>query len=222
MATTTKSNLQASGVQELINRLRDEGVASGQTEAERLLSEARVQSMELLDQAKAEAESILAKARAEADSIVTSGQQALKLASRDVILRLREACNDEFRDRIKRLVKHKLTDKQLLEKVILEIAAKSRPEAGKQVNLLLSPANVSAAELSAEVAKPKPGSLAEFVLGLSADVLREGLSFDVSSDPSPGVRIQIANDDVQLDLTDETITTLLMQYLVPRYRELLN
>lgn len=221
MATTTKSNIEASGVQDLINRLRDEGVASGQSEAERLLADARVRSMEMLDQAKAESESIVAKARAEAESIINNGKEALRLASRDVVLRVREACDAEFRDRLKRLVQFQLADPALLEKVILEIAAKVRPESGQKAQVLLSSASVSEEDLKKEVAHVQPGSLAAFVLGLSADILREGLNFGVSDDPSPSVRVQIVNDDVQFELTDETITTVLMQYLVPRYRAML-
>jgi|LakMenEpi03Aug12_release.lakeMendotaPanAssembly.Ray.scaffolds.fasta_scaffold00182_41 V/A-type H+-transporting ATPase subunit E len=222
MATTTHSNIQTSGVQDLINRLHDEGVASGQSEAERLLAEARVRSMEMLDQAKSEAESIVNKARLEAESISNNGKEALRLASRDCILRIREACDDEFRNRLKRMVQHKLSDPKLLEKVILEIAAKVRPDSSQgRVQLLLSPASVSAEALEKEVAKVQPGSLTDFVLGLSADILREGLTFGVSDDPSPSVRIQLTQNDVQFELTDETITSLLMQYLIPRYRAVL-
>jgi len=221
MATTVKSNLEASGVQELINRLRDEGVASGQSEAERLLAEARVRSMEMLDQAKSESESIVAKANAEAESIVTNGKEALRLASRDVVLRVHEACNEEFRNRLKRMVQFKLADQKLLEKVILEIASKVRPETSQATQLLLSPASVPEEALAKEVSNVQPGSLAAFVLGLSADILREGLTFGLSDDPSPSVRVKIVNDDVQFELTDETITAVLMQYLVPRYRAVL-
>jgi len=221
MATATKSNIETSGVQELINRLRDEGVASGQTEAERLLADARVRSMEMLDQAKSEAESIVAKARAEAESIVNNGKESLRLASRDVVLRVREACDAEFRGRLKRMVQFKLADQKLLEKAILEIAASVRPESGQESRLLLSSSSTSEEELKKEVSNVQPGSLTAFVLGLSSDILREGLSFGVSDDPSPSVRVQIVNDDVQFELTDETITAVLMQYLVPRYRAVL-
>ena len=216
MATKTLSPVEASGVQELIDRLRDEGVASGQTEAERLLAEARVKSMELLDKAKAEADNLLAKARSEAESIVGNGKEALRVASRDVVLRIREVCQEEFRDRLKRLVRFKLSDPKILEQVILEIAAKARPQdSTKQVRLLLPATSATQEELTKEVAQVQPGSLAAFVLGLTADILREGLSFGVAADARPGIRIQIVEDDVQLELTDETITAMLMQYLVP-------
>jgi V/A-type H+/Na+-transporting ATPase subunit E len=53
MPATT--NPSAQGVQELLDKLRDEGVAEGKSQADRLVADARVQAMEILDRAKAEA-----------------------------------------------------------------------------------------------------------------------------------------------------------------------
>jgi V/A-type H+-transporting ATPase subunit E len=202
--------------------LRDEGVAHGQTESERMIAEARVKSMEILDKARSESESMLAAARAEATSIVENGKQALRMASRDTVLQLREACNQQFRSQLKQLVRHKLSDPKLLEQMIVQIAAKARPDdSAQQVKVLLPQGSVSQEELKKEIANPQPGSLSAFVLGLTADILRDGLTFELSDEPSPGVRVQIVEDDVQLDLTDETITAVLMQYLVPRFQAVL-
>jgi V/A-type H+/Na+-transporting ATPase subunit E len=219
--STGTSNLQSSGVQELIDRLRHEGVSSGQSEAERLQAEARVKAMEILDKAKSEAEQILANARAEAKSIEHNGKEALRLASRDVILRVREAFYEEFKSRLNRLVKHKLSDPKLLEKMILELAAQNRPSGNQQLQILLPSAQISESDLKKEVAHVAPGSLASFVLGLTADVLREGLSFAVTNDLDAGVKIQIVEDDVQIELSDKTITIVLLEYLVPRYRAIM-
>jgi V/A-type H+-transporting ATPase subunit E len=219
--STGATNLQSSGVQELIDRLRNEGVASGQTEAERLQSEARIKAMEILDKAKSEAEHLLAKARAEAKSIEDNGKEALRLASRDVVLRVREAFYEEFKSRLNRLVKHKLSDQKLVEQMILELAAKNRPAESKPVQILLPSTLASEEELAKEVANVQPGSLASFVLGLTADVLRQGLSFDVTNDIDSGVKIQIVEDDVQIELSDKTITIVLLEYLVPRYRAIM-
>jgi V/A-type H+-transporting ATPase subunit E len=219
--STGTNNMQASGVQELIDRLRHEGVASGLSEGERLQAEARVKSMEILDQAKAEADKILAKARTEAASIEKNGKEALRLACRDVVLRVREAFYEEFKRRLNRLVKHKLSDQKLLEKMILELAAKNRPADNKDVQVLLPSTQISEEELKKEVANVQPGSLASFVLGLTADVLRQGLSFDVTNDIDSGVKVQIVEDDVQIELSDKTITVVLLEYLVPRYRAIM-
>lgn len=217
MPATT--NPSAQGVQELLDKLRDEGVAAGQSQAERLVSDARVQAMEILDRAKAEAEKLLADARGQAAEFEASGKAALRMASRDVILSVREACHDEFRNRLRQFVKHRLSDQKLLEQMILELAAKNRPSdsAGKLL-LQLPNTQVSSEELQKEVRDVKPGSLAAFVLGLTADVLREGLTFGVSEESGEGVRIKLLDDDVQLELTDHTITSVLMRYLAPRYR----
>jgi len=219
MANDTK---QSSGVQELIDRLHQEGVAQGQSEADALLKEARKQSMTLLDNAQREAEEILARARTESAGIVENGNQALRLASRDVLLKLREAFHDEFESRVRRLVGPTLQDDKFLQQLILEIARRATPkDSSRQLQVLLPAEKVTAEELAGEVAEMRPGTLSHFVLGLAADVLREGLSFGVSDDPSPGVLVRIVQDDVQVELTDETISALLLQYLAPRFRAIL-
>lgn len=217
MATDTK---QVSGVQDLINRLHQDGVAAGQSEAERLIADARVQAMTILDEARRESEAILAAARREKENIIEHGHEALRMAKRDVILRVREAFYEDFKVRLRRLVQFTLQDRKFLEQLILEIARRAVPDDSK-LHILLPPAEISENELAAEMVQVQPGSLAAFVLGLTADVLREGLTFSVSDDPSPGVHVQIVEDDVQIELTDQTITTLLLQYLVPRYRAII-
>ncbi len=211
---------QSSGVQELIDRLHEKGVAQGQSEAEALVTEARKESMAILDKARKEADQMQAEARAEAKKIVDDGKEALRLASRDVTLRLHEAFHAEFEQRVRQLVGHTLEDRTFLEKLILEVARRSTPE-DKELKMLLPAAQVSEEQLSAEVAEAPEGSLAHFVRGLAADVIREGLAFGVSDDPGPGVRVQIIEDDVQVELTDETVAALLLQYLAPRFRAIL-
>lgn len=217
MPATT--NPSAQGVQELLDKLRDEGVAEGKSQAERLVADARVQAMEILDRAKAEAEKLLSSARGQAAEFEASGKAALRLASRDVILSVREACHDEFRNRLRQFVKHRLSDQKLLEQMILELAAKTRPsESTGKLLVQLPKTQISSEELQKEVRDVQPGSLAAFVLGLTADVLRAGLTFGVSEEDGEGVRIKLLDDDVQLELTDHTITSVLMRYLAPRYR----
>lgn len=215
-------NKQTSGVQELINKLHQEGVASGESQAERLVANARKESMQILDNARAQANKIIAEARIEREKIIENGNAALRMASRDILLRVREACYDEFSSRLKRLVGFTLRDRKFLEELILEVARKAKPDdATKQVRILLPSGVTTKDEIAREVADVHPDSMAAFVLGLTADVLRDGLTFGVSDDPSPGIKIQIVEDDVQLELTDETLTVLLLQFLLPRYRAIM-
>ncbi|WP_442508610.1 hypothetical protein SH528x_000134 [Novipirellula sp. SH528] len=216
------NNQQSSGVQELINKLHQEGVASGEIEAERLVGNARKEAMSILDNARTEAESIITNAKEEREKVIENGNQALRLASRDVRLRVREACYDEFTKKLKRLVGLTLKDRKFLEEFILEVSQKAIPDDPNQPLRVLLPAGTATHdEIAKEVAPVRPDSLAAFVLGLTADILRDGLTFGVSDDPSPGITVQIVDDDVQLELTDETITALLLQYLAPRFRAIM-
>jgi len=217
-----ENSKQSSGVQELIDKLHQEGVAAGESHAERLVGNARKEAMTMLDNAKADAAKIVADARKEREKIIENGNEALRLASRDVLLRVREACYEEFKNRLKRLVGFTLKDRKFLEELILEVSRKARPEdTTKHVRVLLPAGVATKEELAREVANVQPGSMAAFVLGLTADVMRDGLTFGVSDDPSPGIKLQIVEDDIQLELTDETLTTLLLQYLVPRFRAIM-
>ena len=94
----------SSGVQQLIDRLHQEGVAKGKTEADEIITAARQQAMEILDQAQKEANEILAAARHEADRTRSSGEEAVRLAGRDAILHLTEELLEDFERKLKRLV----------------------------------------------------------------------------------------------------------------------
>ena len=209
---------QSSGVQQLVDRLRDEGVLKGQEEAETLVAEARQKAVQILDEARAEVEEIRSQARADAEQTKQAGEEALRLAARDAVLELRESVNEDFAKKVKRLVSHTLGDQELLRQLILQIARKAMPdESAGPVQVLLPDHLVTLEELRANPEEVAEGTLSHFVLGLSGDILREGLSFDVADDSTPGMRLRLVDQDLEIELTDETITALLIQHLVPRF-----
>ena len=57
-----EANQVSSGVQELIARIRKEGVQSGRDEADHLVQEAQKRAAEIVEQARAEADRILTQA----------------------------------------------------------------------------------------------------------------------------------------------------------------
>lgn len=215
-------NSTSSGVQELIDRLQQEGVEKGQIEAEAVLSEARKQAMEIVDRARAEAAEIVRQANQEAEQTRASGRDAVRLAGRDAILHLTEELRKDFERKLLRLVDHRLRDVEFLERMILEVARRSMPaDSGSQVEVLLSPEVASAEQLARSAEEVEPGTLNHFVLSLAGEALRDGLNFRVADDNVPGVRVQIVDDDLEIDLTADTLTHLLQQHLSPRFRNLI-
>ena len=110
------------GVQELIDRLKTEGVQEGQYQAETLLSEAKKQAAKIVDAARAEADTIVQEAQQQAERTETNGKRALALASRDASLQLREQLQHEFRGWIGRLVREQFDEPEFLAKLIREMA----------------------------------------------------------------------------------------------------
>ena len=84
------SNTNTVGVQELIDRLKSEGVQEGEQQAEALLTETKKQAASIIEDARREAEQIVHEAQSEAERLEANGKRALALASRDTSLRLKE------------------------------------------------------------------------------------------------------------------------------------
>jgi V/A-type H+-transporting ATPase subunit E len=209
------------GVQELIDRIRSEGVAKGRNEGETLIASAREQAVQVLDDAKEEAEQIRSSAREEAHQLRISAEDALRLAARDAVLALNEAIRTDFIAKVRRLVSHTMQDRSFLERLILEVARRSMPEDAGKAEILLPNDVVTYEELKKNPQDLAQNSLNRFVLELSSEVLREGLTFVPAEDNRPGLRVQLKDEDVEIDLTDEAVADLLMEHLAPRFRALM-
>jgi V/A-type H+-transporting ATPase subunit E len=179
--------------------------------------------MQMLDDAKREAEQIRSAARADAEHLRKNAEEALRLATRDAVLALNEAIRSDFIAKVRRLVSHTMQDRSFLERLILEVARRAMPEdTGQSVEVLLPAEAVTYEELKKNPQDLAENSLSRFVLQLSADVLREGLTFAPAEDECPGLRIQLKDQEVEIDLTDRAVTDLLMEHLSPRFRALMD
>ena len=114
-----------SGVQELISRLRDEGVQAGQREAERILLEARRQAEQMVSEAKVEAEEIKRKAREEIEAERLAAHEAIRLAFRDTELQLESDIKATFAAQVRRLVSMELQDRDFLRQMVLTIVGRA-------------------------------------------------------------------------------------------------
>lgn len=218
-------DLASSGVETLIERLRDEGVIAGRNEAERIEAEARKQAERQLREAEARARQIVESARREAESLLTGGEEALRIAMRDTVLRLKVELADRFSDEVKRLISTELEQEAFLRQLILEVAAQGRAEsgldAGQAVQVQLPKALVSPEELRRNPLELREGSLSHFVLSLAGNVLAKGLTFAVDTREDRGIRLYLKGKDVHIDLTDDKVAALLLAHLQPRFRAIL-
>ncbi len=210
---------QASGVQELIARIRDDGVQSGKEEADRLVAEARREAARLTADAQAQVEEMRQKATAEIESFKHAALESLKMAARDSALQLEAEVLSAFQAHVKRLVAPVTHDGSFIRALTLVLAGRAVDEYlhDKPLQILVSDLLDGTDQAGGEL----EARAREAVLGISGDLLREGVELIPSSDVEGGARVRVVGEDLEIDLTDEAVSQLLLKHLLPRYRAIL-
>ena len=224
MSERTPSEVIASGVEALIERLRDQGVSAGQARAEEVVAEAQQRAREVLQEARQEAERVLKQARADAADLERAGHDALRAASRDAVLSLKNNLIKRFSADVKRLVSAELSKVEVLQRMIVEIAGHARESTREsdRLRILLPSTAIDLEQVRRHPDEYTDNPLTKFVLDAANDMLRDGVTLADSSGQRPGLRVQVGEDGVVLDLTDEAIAGLLMEHLQPRFRAMLD
>ncbi len=224
-AETALDGLPSSGVEALIVRLRDEGVASGREQAERIVSEGRRKAQALVRDAEQQAQALMSKAKEDADALRLAGEEALRVAMRDTVLQMKAQLSSRFSNEVRRLVAMEMQQEAFLQRLILEVAARAREEAGidaaSDVEIVLPRDTVGLEDLKRRPEELQEGSLAHFVLAVANRVLREGVRFSVSEGDQTGIIVTMQSGEIQVDLTDEQVAAALLEHLHPRFRAIL-
>lgn len=214
--TNTSSSNAPVGVQQLIDRLKSEGVQEGKQQAEALLMAAKKDAAAILDGARAEADTIVRDAGREAERTEVNGKRALTLAARDTSLQLKEQLEREFRGWIGGLVQKQLDAPAFLPKVISEMAGQCSDVVGKatgDIKLLVAETGSQNKEAAREIET--------FVASQAAAMFEQGVSVQLDPSIQHGFRMRLAGKNVEIDMTDEAVSAALMRFLAPKFRKLI-
>ncbi|WAR43082.1 hypothetical protein [Methylomonas rapida] len=220
-----KADIASSGVDQLIERLREQAINTGQAKAESIVADAQKRATWLIDEAEQEAKRIVAKAQAEADALKNAGIDALNLAARDALLKLRDTLLGSFSQEVQRVVGDKMAQPAFIEQIILALAGRVRDKTGlderQHIALVLPEDVIGVEELRKNPEELKQGVLSHLSASIAGDLLRQGVTFEVSEQIKAGLVIKLENNAMQIDFTDEAVATLLLHHLQPRFRALL-
>ena len=137
-----------SKIQELTNKLLNEGVEKGKIEAEKIIEAAKEESAKIVANAKNEAADIEAAAKKNADTIKENTVAELKMYSAQALSALKtEVTNVLTNTAVEEVVKKTVADKDFMNQFILKLAEKW----GAQENIVIS--TEDAASLKAVFAK---------------------------------------------------------------------
>lgn len=202
-----------SGVQELIDRLRIQGIEAGQQEAAALIEAARTQARSLVTEARHQADTIRKQAEEDAQRTRTAGEEALRLAARDVILSLKNQITGLVRQLLSRQVREVLDQPAFLEQLLLTIAQRQAAEMGASLDamLVLPPVDTAGPD----------SPLNDFLTSLLQEAMQSPMPITRSDQVFRGLKVQMNGGQLTVDFTDQALSELLMQYLLPRFRAIL-
>jgi len=220
-----KPAVVSSGVDALIARLRDEGVAEGKQKAEAIVAEAEAKARAILEDADSEARYRVETARKEADSLKAAGEEALKVAMRDLVLDLKSQLMRRFSEEVQRLVREQVIDQELLQRMILEIVGRMREEIEideeEPLEVILPREVVGLEDLRRRPEELTEGALSSFIYGIQGQLLRDGVQFTVADETQAGIRVRLLERDINIDVTEQAVAALLLEHLQPRFRAIM-
>ena len=226
MAEQAPARTTASGLEALIARLKEEGVAAGREEADRLVAEAQARALKLVEKAQADAKALVETARREAAALRQAGDDALEVAARDTILEVKDRLAKRFAGDVERAVSAATRDEELLRRMILEVVGRARAESGVddagEVEVVLPRSAIGLDELRRKPEELAAGSLSHFVAASAGEMLRAGVSFARDADDDAGgLRLRLVDRQVTVDLSDRAVAEAILVHLQPRFRALL-
>jgi V/A-type H+-transporting ATPase subunit E len=130
-----------------------------------------------------------------------------------------------FSGEVRRLVGKIMEPEAFMEKLILQVvdrvSGQAKLEKQTKFSLKLPQGVIGIEELRKTPEELKEGTLSHFVLSVMATLLREGIELKASTEFDQGIKIYLKEGDVEVDLTDQAISSVLMEHLQPRFRALL-
>ncbi len=218
MAEDTQNT--SSGVQNLIARLKDEGVEAGRLEAETLIKEAQNRASVIVAKAKAEAEHVLKQAHIKNEAEKVNAHESLRVAVRDTEIELQSGLKKAFESHVRRLVSKEARDEGFLRQLLLAIvgsAAKKIPESG-DMEVLVPESVLQSSETGTAVTDTGHERLRNFVRGGTGEMLRDGVVLKAASDFKGGIKVKLSGEDVVFDFSEDALSNLILKHLLPRYR----
>ena len=195
-------------LQELTDKLYNEGLSKGKQEGEEILAKAKVQADEIVAKAKAEAAAIVAAANKDAEDLKTKVQGDLKMAAAQSVAATKKD--------IETLVVTKMTSEPTA-------AALTSAEFVKEVILAVAKSFNTEEPVDLEVVLPEKlkKDLEPFVAGELAKALKGNVEATFTKKVAGGFTIGPKDGGYFISFTDETFNALISEYLRPTTKKLL-
>jgi len=219
---TASTPPQASGVQELIDRIRAEGVSQARAEADEILRAAREEATAMRTRADEEARALLAETRERIASEHAAGIDALKNAARDSLLEMENNVRRSFEAYVARLVAANTRKPEFVRSLIFILAGQAAEQfiEDQDAKIFVSAALAEEGADGTQLPEAIQQKICDVILGIGGEVLREGVELLPDDTITGGARVRLVHQKIEIDMTDRALTRVLLKHLLPRYREI--
>lgn len=194
-------------LQELIDKIKKDGVDAAQAEAEAIVNTAKKEAEKIIADAQAEADKIMLNAKTENERVVKSGEDAIKQAGRNLLISFRESVTRELNALLNENVSAVYSSEKLAQFVVNAVENwTSKPDAG-ELSVILNSDDLKAFE--------------EVITAGLKDRISNGVTLKANDNFDGGFRIAVNNGSAYYDYSAEAVTEMLSNYLSPRVTELL-
>ncbi len=195
-------------LQELTDKLYNEGLSKGRQEGEELLAKAKTQADEMISKAQAEADRIIAEAQKQADEIKTKTASDIRMASNQSLAATKKDIETLVVGKMTdEAVKKALSSADFVKELIKAVAEKFTTDGPMDLALIL-PENLQK-------------DLEPFVTNELAKILNAGVEASFSKKVSGGFRIGPKDGGYFVSFSEDTFNQLISEYLRPATKKLL-
>ena len=195
-------------LQELTDKLYNEGLSKGKQEGEELLAKAKVQAEEMVAKAEAEAAQIVAAAQKQADEIKSKVASDIRMASSQSLAATRKDIETLIVGKMTgEPVKKALASADFVKEIIKAVAGKFTTDGPVDLALVLP--------------ESLQKELEPFVTSELSKMLGAGVEASFSKKVSGGFKIGPKEEGWFVSFTDETFDQLISEYLRPATKKIL-
>lgn len=196
-------------IQELTDKLYNEGLSKGKQEAEEMKEAAKKEAAAIIAEARVDAEKIAAEARKQAAELRTNTENDLKMASVQTIAAIKQQIENVLTATATAPVKGAMSDDAFVKDLLMTI--------GKAFN----PGNSEPVSLEVIIPAQKKEALASFVEGEFAKAMKAGVEVSFSKHFQNGFKISPKGEGYTISFTEEDFKNILADYLRPGTKKLL-
>lgn len=193
-------------LKELIETIKSEGIEEAEIRSAAIVAEAEVRAKQILADAEREAEKLIQDAKQDSEKQQEAGREALRQASRDLLLKVDESVRSYF----EKITTAKL-EEQFSGDVLVEWIS----------GIVKGWLKQGTSDISVLIPEKKHGKLEKALRGTLAEELKKGVEIKPFPGIESGFRILERDGSVHYEFSPRELAELLCEFMNPRLSRIL-